>query len=464
MKTKRSGILRPLALLIPLALSACVIETPPEESPPASSFAFIQSRIFDQRCVQCHKQGEDFAAESDLLLTGDASYHALVAKGSKNEQANKEGLQRVFPGHPEKSFLYLKLLMAVNGDSGKGYGHAMPFGKDPLSNGHIEYIRQWIQAGAPEIGFVADAALMKDTVPGKIPAYQPLQPPKAGMGYQIAVNQFPVSPQFEREFFIYKALGNTEDVYVNRMQIKMRPGSHHFLLYMYDPENPLIDQVKPKPDVFRELRNLDGTMNIQNMTALGDFAFVVTGTQIPEDEFSLPAGVALRIPAGTYLDFNSHYVNYSDAVTFGEVAANLYTVNKTEVKYEARAINMANNSFKLPPNRTTVITTEFPVGEYIRKHGGAGAESMRIASMFSHTHRLAKDFLVLAKGGAHDGDTLYANKNWHHPPYKLFETPVTLAAGDVIVSQVTYENDTDVEVGFGFKSTDEMNIIFGYWY
>jgi hypothetical protein len=466
--------------LFPILLSACVQDDETaKEPPPASSYAYIQTRVFDRHCVECHKQGEDFAEESGLLLTGDVSFSSLVDKPAKNEAASGMGMKLVVPGHPEKSFLYKKLLMAVSGDSmppmimdsaghmdhsGKGYGHPMPFGKKPLSNGYVEFVRQWILAGAPKGGHVADSALMRDTVPGRIPEFRPLAAPAAGTGYQIGVEKFTIPPQFEREFFIYKALGNTAPIYVNRIQIKMRPGSHHFLLYMYDPDNPQAAAVEPEPDVFRELRNLDGSLNVKNMSALGEYAYVVGGTQIPEDELDMPKGVAVRFPAGVHFDFNSHYVNYTNDVAYGEVAANLYTVDSAQVQHEAHAINMANNHFILPPNKTTVITTDFPVGEYLKKHQGADLDSMHIPNIFSHTHKLGKKFVVVVKGGAHNGDTLYVNEDWHHPPYKRFDPVVALAASDTVTSVVTYENDTPEEVAFGFRSVDEMDIIFGFWY
>jgi hypothetical protein len=429
---------------------------------PASSFAYIQTRIFDKKCVVCHTAGDEYAEESGLVLTGNTSFRNLVGVDSKNEKAKLAGMPRVSPGHPEKSLLYLKLLMSVDGDSLSGYGHPMPFGKTPLSNGQIEFVRQWIMAGAPDAGHVVSANLLLDTIPAKAPEFTPLAPPAAGQGYQIKVDKFAVSPQFEREFFMYKSLGNPAEIHVNKIKIKMRSGSHHFLLYMYDPK--LVTPANlPESDVFRDMRNLDGTLNLKNMTALGDLAYVVAGTQIPEDSLTLPAGVAIKLPANISFDFNSHYVNYTDAVTYGEVACNMYTVEASQVKHEAHALNMGNRQFKLPAGQTTTITTDFPVGAYMKAEGLAG-DSMSFVTLFSHTHKLGKKFVVVAKGGAHAGDTLYVNDNWHHPPYKNFDPPLVLSAADTVTSVVTYENTTDKEVGFGFRSVDEMDIIFGYWY
>ena len=54
-------------------------------------------------------------------------------------------------------------------------------------------------------------------------------------GVQIKVDAFTVQPNFERELFVYRPLGDTADIYVNRIQTAMRALSHHFVLYAIDP-------------------------------------------------------------------------------------------------------------------------------------------------------------------------------------------------------------------------------------
>ena len=41
----------------------------------------------------------------------------------------------------------------------------MPLGGTALSVGQIEFVRRWIEAGAPKTGEVADAKLLDDTTP-----------------------------------------------------------------------------------------------------------------------------------------------------------------------------------------------------------------------------------------------------------------------------------------------------------
>ena len=65
------------------------------------------------------------------------------------------------------------------------YGEIMPLGMDFLTNGQLEFIRQWIVAGAPETGVVADSLLLQDSVRFVDALFEPLQPPEVGVQYHI---------------------------------------------------------------------------------------------------------------------------------------------------------------------------------------------------------------------------------------------------------------------------------------
>ena len=63
-----------------------------------------------------------------------------------NVPANEAALIRILPGKPDSSYLVHKIqgTQAAVG----GFGGQMPLGKSPLSQGDIDKIRAWIQAGA----------------------------------------------------------------------------------------------------------------------------------------------------------------------------------------------------------------------------------------------------------------------------------------------------------------------------
>src|SRR5688572_20754441 len=194
---------------------------------PKTSFERLQQKVLTPSCATagCHVAGSQFAVESGLVLTSDVAYEQLVGVAAKLPNAKADGLLRVKPGFPDLSFLYMK----IHGiPEGKDYGAKMPLGGTRLTVGQMEFIKQWISLGALKTGDDVDPKLLDDTTEVPLEAFTPLLPPAPGTGYQLSMDPFEVAANFERELFVYREVGNTEPIYVNRIQTKMRTGSHHF--------------------------------------------------------------------------------------------------------------------------------------------------------------------------------------------------------------------------------------------
>ena len=54
--------------------------------------------------------------------------------------------------------------------------------------------------------------------------------------------------------------------------------------------------------------------------------------------------------------------------------------------------------------------------------------------------------------------------DWKHPPILNFDPPIEITNGQGLKLIATYDNPTDYTVRFGFASTDEMMILFGWYY
>ncbi|GIT50246.1 MAG: hypothetical protein Ct9H300mP15_04590 [Gemmatimonadota bacterium] len=60
----------------------------------------------------------------------------------------------------------------------------MPLGKPPLTNGELEFVLQWILAGAPSFpGKVVDLGLLDDTERYEAPEFEPLPVPTSGYSF-----------------------------------------------------------------------------------------------------------------------------------------------------------------------------------------------------------------------------------------------------------------------------------------
>src|SRR5690606_919499 len=109
----------------------------------------IQKQIFNASCAlsACH---DSQTQQANLLLEIGASYTQLVGATPTNATAQGLGWLRVTPGDPSTSLIYRK----VTGDLGVGLGSRMPLGRPPLPANLIQILRLWIEAGAPETGWV----------------------------------------------------------------------------------------------------------------------------------------------------------------------------------------------------------------------------------------------------------------------------------------------------------------------
>ena len=121
-----------------------------------STYEVIQTEIWDQSCISCHMTGASYANQSGLILTADVSYEQLMNRVPNNVAAAEDGLLLVgdegYASLP-KSFLWEKINandMDHFYQDHPEYGAIMPLGDDFLTNGELEFMRQWIEAGAPE--------------------------------------------------------------------------------------------------------------------------------------------------------------------------------------------------------------------------------------------------------------------------------------------------------------------------
>jgi hypothetical protein len=126
-----------------------------------STFDRIQTQIFNQSCAVsgCH---DSQTTQAGLLLEVGASHSSLVNVTPTNGAAQGAGWLRVTQtvepdvngengfGDAETSLLFHK----VNGSLQPGMGSQMPLGAPKLNALLIEIIRLWIEAGAPEVGWV----------------------------------------------------------------------------------------------------------------------------------------------------------------------------------------------------------------------------------------------------------------------------------------------------------------------
>lgn len=418
------------------------------------TWKIIQEDIFAANCIECHMNGTSFANQSNLILTPDVAYDQLINQPIDNQAALADDLERL--GTDGLSSLYKSFLWEkINAPDKEhyysehpNYGSLMPLGLPYLANGQLEFIRQWIIAGAPETGIVADSTLLVDTTRFEDVEFAPLTLPENGI--QVHLGPFEVQPQYEREFLNFVELDTLNEVYIKQVEITMRPGSHHFILYSFEDFMP--DILTPTPGEYRDYRDANGNYIINNL-AVTSFHIFFAGTQWPYMNYHFPPGIALKVDINDGLDQNSHYINRTDEVLIGEVYTNVYFADPSEVEHEAHILAINNTNFELPPQETTTLEHTISVGERIH-----------IFQLFSHAHEHMLEFAVEIVGGDRDGELIYITYDWEHPPILDLDPPITLETGEGLKLIATYDNWTDETLTFGLLSEDEMMILFGYYY
>lgn len=123
--------------------AACIAATPVQSATKVKDAPVVFARditpILTTTCATCHLMGTEAGR---ISLAPRRAYASLVNVAS----VEVPKLRRVVPGHPEQSYLMMKLegTHVANG----GTGARMPFGALPLAPEKIALIRRWIEQGA----------------------------------------------------------------------------------------------------------------------------------------------------------------------------------------------------------------------------------------------------------------------------------------------------------------------------
>ena len=138
---------------------AAVVE-PISHSNTSGSFELLQKKVLTKSCDTngCHASEADVSfKQHKLVLTGADLYTRLINGSVANSKAVSAGLKQIVPKDADKSFFYQKVIFSK---SAHQYGNAMPLGADALTDKKLQFIKDWIVAGAPEKGHVADEELL----------------------------------------------------------------------------------------------------------------------------------------------------------------------------------------------------------------------------------------------------------------------------------------------------------------
>jgi hypothetical protein len=253
----------------------------------------------------------------------------------------------------------------------------------------------------------------------------------------IAYN-WTIDPGVEAYYCIYQTL--TQDVWVSDYRALAPAGTHHVTVGYSDPGPP--DGVVSSAD--------SSTCN--GLTLGTNMAFTATrGNAAP---FSMPAGVAVRVPAGKQLDLNVHVLNATQQSLSGRTGIEVVHADPAKVQHEAEMLYANNINLSIPPGPST------QTGKCT-----LDADST-IFSLFGHMHLAGKHFTttVVPASGA-PSVLLDEDYNFDQQMLVPLDPPAILKKGDVVQTSCTYQNQGTDTLTFGESTTkNEMCISIMYRY
>jgi len=411
-----------------------------------STFEGIENVIFAQRgCTNqaCHSS---VAKQGGLDLSPGAAYQNLVGVPS-----SESSLNRVQPGDPTRSMLWLKLAASTNPSALPAGvqvpGAPMPNGLPPLSADELEAVRLWIFGGAPQGGTVGgtESLLNACLAPPEPITIKPLDPPAPGQGVQFVMPPWKLEAHSEHEICFATYYDITSQVpsafqdpsgtmfRFSSQELRQDPQSHHLLLNRYvgsaadihDPSfgawtcngGPHAGQ-QCEPTDLASCGSGTCTSEIQQSFACLGFGppglggptfYAIGGAQQAQLQTQFVDGVFGQVPLKGILFWNSHAFNLTDVDTVMHARIN-YNFAQQQT-YPVQPIFDVNAIFapNARPYKTQTVCNDFVL-----------PQGARLFNLTSHTHKHGKHFTISGP----DGTSLYESFVYNDPASVNFNPPL----------------------------------------
>jgi hypothetical protein len=301
-------------------------------------------------------------------------------------------------------------------------------------------------AASPDLAGAGDAGA------GDTKSTALLAPPEPGKGVQIEMGtMLNAGEETERcRFYTVPAAGlNVVD-----QQIKFTAGSHHFIVFS-TPYKEI-----PTKTIRGQEVDTKGVFDCGTNGPTGDWdtiAFFAVSQNANGDSVfdKLPAGTALKIPGGSILLVNTHYVNASDKPLDVTAAVNLLTIPDADVKQEAGLLFFYNRFIRVPGKSEGTARMRCPV-----------RSDITILTATSHMHRRGVGYQAAAVDPANPDAVvpLFQTMSWADVTVARFNPGKTVKDKQLIDFSCSYKNGGDQTVLQGLTVKDEMCVFTGLYY
>ena len=394
---------RPVSVPRTEAIGCIIGRAKPVDQTSTVTYGSHVAEILNRRCVECHREGEiaPFALTDPDEVAGWADMIAEVVRDG-----------RMPPWHATDEYADFK-------------------NDRRLSESERQAIFDWADAGAP----TGDLSSLPP-LPAKVPGWQLPQEPDLVLPLTEEPFQVPATGEVKYQYFSVDP-GFKEDKWVKAFEVK--PGNravvHHILGFTVDK----------------------GQKRVGLQAALGFKFGFVPGTRNND----APAGHAMRIPAGSHLLFQVHYVSVGTPQT-DHSQLGLVFADPAEVTHEVIISSAYQLDIRIPPGEPNHI---------VRAAGPEFPPDATLLGMNPHMHVRGKSYRYELETPDGKRTTLLdvPNYDFNWQTMYLLNQPMAVPEGSRLLCEASFDNsegnlnnpNPKQWVRFGDQTWEEMMI--GYY-
>jgi hypothetical protein len=272
----------------------------------------------------------------------------------------------------------------------------------------------------------------------------PLQPPAPGQGVQYEmVSSLDPGMEIERcELFV----APPEGLNINKETVRFSIGSHHVLLYT--------TSYTSFPSTDRHGRAvMPSTVYDCPDGAPADFQIVsvIGGAQSANapNVVDLPSDTAVKVPGGTVLVMNTHYLNATPNPVDTDARINVYTIPDDQVQREAGIIFFYDPIIRVPAMSSAQARMACPANrEY------------QIFNLQTHMHKRGLGGIANLTDGTNVLQQVYASTSWENVNVQGYDN-LKIEAGQFFDYRCNYQSEEDHTILQGLTTKDEMCMLIG---
>lgn len=262
-----------------------------------------------------------------------------------------------------------------------------------------------------------------------MPELQAILEAKPANGYQIILPiQKGLQPGADNEICTWTDLVVDHNVDVRAVQAFQTVGGHHVVLYTTTKLQP------------------PGTTRVCTDDDMTTFRFSAgSGGEGQYGKNEAPGNLVYRVPAGSQIVLNHHYINATPQMRDAQSAFNIYLANPGQTYRVAGSLAIVDTNISIPPGASTVDIHCTMSNDF------------KTWFLIPHMHTYGSRITITHQSAA-GNETLFDVQPWSpafqfHPPElrKDPDAPLMFAKGDTLNVHCEWDNTTSRQMGFGLE-------------